>query len=461
MDKLIAQCHDHANNGFYSHHLSEIANKGNQAFATSDILNEHGVLLARKGVAIDQNVKQRLIKHKLLKPLDNNVGLKHQADAKTLTGEFKQLLDRYPDMRAIDDAHKFAPEFERLLKLERLHPQVTQKLTVLEAQMHSEFEKSIFSAWMSTLIACEMGLNTDEIRDTLVAALIHDIGLLHLDPDIVCGDRELTADEWKTVRAHVIVGKLIADSVPGISPEIPRAVIEHHEDCFGSGYPFALNEGRLGIPGRIINMTDSIHSIRIKSFENSQRTLGDIKPYLQLNSNTNGYDVFRAAMSIIKKSGLQPFRQGPDCCSIQYAKNLGKQIDILREAKTALDDIHDNLLELSYRIDQHNAKQLSALSAITCRIRSTIHESGLLSNEISEWLQQERDMSDVDDTVMDEFNEIELLINELTWQLRNTVRMFHKYNDSDTTQDTMMLEHIMTSIESIQGIFDKLSNVKL
>jgi HD-GYP domain-containing protein (c-di-GMP phosphodiesterase class II) len=457
MEELIQQYTDHAKNGFYSVHLSEISNKGNQAFTTSDILNDKGVLLARKGVNIDQDVRQQLIKHKLLKPLDNHIGLEHQADTQALISEFRLLLEKYPDLHVLNEALNFGPEFEKLLTLERLHPVITQKLTVLEAQMHSEFEKSIFAAWLSTMIAREMGLSMDERRDILVAALIHDIGLLHLDPDIVCSNRKLSAEEWGTVRAHVIIGKIIADSVPGIYPEVSRAVIEHHEDCFGAGYPLALNEDQLGIPGKIINMTDSIHSIRVKSFSNSQRTLGDIKPYLQLNPATNGYEVYRATMSIIKKSGLQPVRLRPDSCPKDYAKNLGKQIDVLGEAKEALDDIHENLVELRDRTDLHDVKQLSAMAAVTNRIRSTLHESGLLSNEIAEWLHKEGDLSDVDEQVMGEFNEIELLIKELTWQIRNTVRMFHSYNDSDTTHDEMMLEHIERSIQSIQGIFDRLS----
>ncbi|MEW8270331.1 MAG: HD domain-containing phosphohydrolase [Candidatus Thiodiazotropha taylori] len=456
MEELIQQYTEHAKNGFYSVHLSEISSKGNQAFTTSDILNDKGVLLARKGINIDRDVRQQLIKHKLLKPLDSHIGLEHQADTQTLITEFRRLLEKYPDLKRVNEALQYGPEFEKLLQLERLHPLLTQKLTVLEAQMHSEFEKSIFSAWLSSMIAREMGLSMDERRDILVAALMHDIGLLHLDPDIVCSNRKLSAQEWSTVRAHVIVGKIIADSVPGIYPEVSRAVIEHHEDCFGAGYPFALNEEQLGNPGKIINMTDSIHSIRVKSFRNSQRTLGDIKPYLQLNPTTNGYEVYRATMSIIKKSGLQPVRLRADECPKDYAKNLGKQIDILREAKQALDDIHENLLELKERIDQQDAKQLSAIAAVTCRIRSTLDESGLLSSEIAAWLCKERELSGVDEQVLGEFNEIELLIKELTWQIRNTVRMFHSYNDSDATRDAMMLEHIEASIESIQEIFDRL-----
>ncbi len=461
MEELIQQYQDHAKNGFYSVHLSGISDKGNQAFTTTDIHNDSGVLLARKGINIDHELRIRLIKHKLMEPLDEQIGLEHQADSKSLINEFRKLLKKYPDLEVVNDAMRFGYEFERLLKLERLHSKITQKLTVLETSMHSEFEKSIFNAWMSTMIAREMGLSTDEMRDTLVAALIHDVGLLHLDPDIICSNRKLSAEEWKMVKAHVIVGKIIADYIPNMSPEISRAVIEHHEDCFGAGYPFALTEDQLGTPGKIISMTDSIHSIRIKSFNNSKRTLGDIKPYLQLNPSTNGYEVYRAIMSIVKKSGLETTRIIPDGSPTQYAINLGKKIEILKEAKESLDDIHENLLELSDRIDQKDAKQLSAIAAITRRIRSTLNESGLLSNEISEWLLKQRDPSNTEEYVIEEFNEIELLIKELTWQLRNTVRMFHSYNNSNVTQDTMMLEQIEVSIESIQDIFDRLSAISI
>jgi hypothetical protein len=285
---------------------------------------------------------------------------------------------------------------------------------------------------------------------------MHDIGLLHLDPNIVCNNRKLEANEWRTIQAHVVVGKIIADSIPGISTEIPRAILEHHENCFGAGYPFALTEDQLGIPGRIISMTDSIHSIRVKSFGNTQRTLGDIKPYLQLNPTTNSYDVYRATISIIKKSGLQPLRQIPEYCSEHYAKSLGKQIDILGEAQELLDDIYQNIVELSSRTD---VKPLPALAAITRRIRSSIQESGLLSNDIAEWLKKERDISDMTDDVIGEFNEIELLLKELTWQIRNTARMFHSYDNPNATDNTMVVEHIKVSVESLQGIFDRLSEV--
>lgn len=457
-EESLKQYQNSASSGFYAHHLSELSNAGNRAFTTSDIVNSNGVLIARKGTTIDQDVRNRLLKHKLFKPLDSTVGLEQQADSQTLIQQFRKLMQSYPDLNQINEELNFGPEFEKLLKVERLHPVVTQKLTVLHSQMPSEFEKSIFTAWLSTMIAREIGLGAIETRDTLVAALIHDLGFLHLDPEIVCSNRKLTEDEWNTLRAHVIVGKIIAESITGISPEIPRAVMQHHENCFGSGYPYAINADELALPGRIIGMTDSIHSIRAKTFQNTNRTLGDIRPFLQLNPETQGHEVYRATMAIIKKSGLKPVLFQPDYCPTKYAKLLGQKVSILGDAKESLDNIHQGFSEISANTDAK--KEVTTILAITHRMRTTIHESGLLSRELADWLNQERATSDIDDAVLAELNEVELLVKELTWQMRNSVRMFQSHHHPDEVNNPEVSDYVVKSIAAIQDSFERISKIE-
>ncbi|MEJ2529339.1 MAG: HD domain-containing phosphohydrolase [Gammaproteobacteria bacterium] len=457
-EESLKKFQNSANSGFYAHHLSKLSESGNRAYTTSDVVNDNGVLIARKGITIDDDVRNRLLKHKLFQPLDTTIGLEQQADSQTLIQEFRKLMDRYPDLQQINTALEFGPEFEKLLKVERLHPVVTQKLTVLNSQMPSEFEKSIFTAWLSTMIAREIGLGAHDTRDTLVAALIHDLGFLHLDPDIVCSNRKLTAEEWNTVRAHVIVGKIIAESIPGISPEIPRAVIQHHENCFGSGYPYAINADELGLPGRIIGMTDSIHSIRTKTLRGSGRTLGDIRPFLQLNPETQGHEVYRATMSIIKKSDLKPLLFQPDYSPAEYAKLLGQKVEILGEAKESLDNIHQGFSEINET--KNTKKEIQTILAITHRMRTTIHESGLLSHELAAWLNQERDTGDIDVETLAELNEVELLIKELTWQMRNSVRMFQSHHHPEEIDSQEVSDYVAKSIVSIQDSFDRLNKIE-
>ncbi len=458
-EEIFKQYQDSATSGYYAYYLSKLSESGNQAYTTSDIVNDNGVLLARKGTTINHEIRNRLLKHKLFKPLDSNISLEHQADAQSLIQEFKQLMDKHPDLKQVNDALDFGPVFEKLLTVERLHPVLTQKLTVLNSQMRSEFEKCIFSAWMSTMIAREIGLSTNEMRDILVAAFIHDIGLLHLDPEIVCSKRKLTAEEWKTLRAHVIISKLIADSISGLSPEVPRAVIEHHENCFGSGYPFAINSDKLGLPGRIIGMTDSIHSIRINTFRSTNRTLGDIKPFLQLNPSTQGQDVYRATISIIKKSGLKPTLHRPDYCSTIYAKQLGKQVKILGEAKESLEFIHHDFSIIEKKMNLK--KEIATIMAVIKRMCTTINESGVLSCELAEWLNAERHPDEINDSIHTELNEVELLIKELTWQMRNGIRMFQSHHHPENSSNQQITDYVAKSIDSIQKSLDRLKEVEI
>jgi hypothetical protein len=138
--ELFQEYQDSAPSGYYVHHLSNLSNSRNEALTTGDILNTSGVLLARKGTKINEDIRNRLIKHKLFKPLDSNIRLQHQVDNQYLIQKFRELMAEHSDLNQINDILRFGPDFEKLLTLERLHPVLMQKLTVLDSQMHSEFE---------------------------------------------------------------------------------------------------------------------------------------------------------------------------------------------------------------------------------------------------------------------------------------------------------------------------------
>jgi len=443
-----------AKSGFYSQHLAAVSNKGNSAFTTDDVFNEHGALLIKKGVHIDTNIRDKLLQHKLLKPLDHLVGLEKQVNTQTLRTRFNQLMNDYPDVREINKTLRFESEFEKLLNTNYLHPIITQKLTVLNSQFSSEFDKCMFNAWLSTITARELDLSQTDIKNTFITSMLHDIGMMHLDPDIVNSNRQLTPDEWKTIQAHVIIGKLITDAIPDLSPDVSRAVVEHHETCFGSGYPFSISGYERGVIGRIIGMSDSIHAIRVNNFVKEKRTLGDIQPFLQLNSITQSNDVYCAMMSIFKKSKLKRTRICPVNNPNTYAKQVGQQVRIMSDSKSALDNVYTGLNEQHFA--NRNDKNTSSILAILRRMLTTITESGLLSTELVVWLNQASTEMDIDDIVLDEINEVDLLISELTWQMRNTLRMLSAHYDKLRDKNKSVGDPIATSIETIKENLDQL-----
>lgn len=456
-DSSLSEHVDNANNGYYSQHLAEVTEKGNGTHATCDIFSEQGHLLVRKGVSIDTRIAGKLLKHKLLKPLCAQVGLETQLDAAALLSHCDLLRNKYPDVGVIHSALKFAGEFEALVRQSQLHPIIAQKLTVLNSEMTHEFEKALFCAWLATLTAREMGLDKQAQQDTLLAGLVHDIGLMNLDPGIVNAKGQLTPEQWKTLQAHVVIGKIIVDTVEDVSPEVSRAVVEHHETCFGSGYPFSISGYERCTVGRLIGKADSIHAIRVNNFATEQRTLGDIVPYLQLNKTTQSEDVYRATISIIKKSGLKPNPVQPEVPLGIYAGRLGMKTDILADVTDELTRINSRLTEAPGMSVSN--PQLSTIRAILPRFLAQVCESGLLTEYHVNWLIETSQNPHA--ALLTDLNEIELLVNELTWQLRNTIRMLYACQTiaDPSTQDNSAF--IKTSIAAIQSNLDSLQALKM
>ena len=90
---------------------------------------------------------------------------------------------------------------------------------------------------------------------------------------------------------------------------------------------------------------------------------------------------------------------------------------------------------------------------------STTAESGLLSKNLLSWLNETSDATDIDGSLLDELNEIDLLTNELTWQLRNTMRMLCTYYEK-LSKNNKTTESVMSSIEAIKENLERLRKFK-
>lgn len=87
------------------------------------------------------------------------------------------------------------------------------------------------------------------------AGLLHDIGKVRLDQNILNKKEKLTATEYDHVKRHVILGVelLIKYKVP---EEIYKIVEQHHEHEDGTGYPNGLRENEICIEANILRIVD-------------------------------------------------------------------------------------------------------------------------------------------------------------------------------------------------------------
>ena len=88
-----------------------------------------------------------------------------------------------------------------------------------------------------------------------IAALLHDIGKLHIPAKVLCKCGHLTLEEMDIVRQHPEIGASTLEAV--LDNETVDMVLSHHEHIDGHGYPRMLAGNDIPLGGRIIAVVDA------------------------------------------------------------------------------------------------------------------------------------------------------------------------------------------------------------
>jgi hypothetical protein len=90
---------------------------------------------------------------------------------------------------------------------------------------------------------------------------LHDVGKIHISPEILKKPGKLTDDEMALMREHTILGAQIIGMHPRL--EIARNIaLFHHEHWDGSGYPYGLSGMAIPLDARIVAIADIYDALR-------------------------------------------------------------------------------------------------------------------------------------------------------------------------------------------------------
>lgn len=120
---------------------------------------------------------------------------------------------------------------------------------------HSE-RVSRFSAFLAE----KVGLPPEKILALEQAALIHDIGNIGIDEDVLRKPGTLTRDEFSEIRKHPAIGLQIIASVEFLQ-EMSPVVLHHHERFDGSGFPDRLKGDQIPLSARIVAVADAVDAM--------------------------------------------------------------------------------------------------------------------------------------------------------------------------------------------------------
>ena len=115
-------------------------------------------------------------------------------------------------------------------------------------------------ARIAVLIARELGCNSDELDTIYLSGLLHDIGKIGIDDNILRKPGALTTEEFEHIKLHPELGHQILKGVRQLEHVLP-VVLHHHEAWDGSGYPAKLAGEDIPWLARIVAVADSFDAM--------------------------------------------------------------------------------------------------------------------------------------------------------------------------------------------------------
>lgn len=395
---------------FYAQHLSEV-NEENTVLATEDVFNQQGALVIAKGAPINTKTVLRIATHKLTKPLEQSVGLEYSCCQSKLSEALQQQCARNVLVGNIVRNEKLAQELNKHCGVYNRYPLLRQKLTVLSMQMPELYQNSLVCAILSVAIAKKMDVSIEDRSVIFLAALFHDIGVLHIDPEIAAKTSELTPQEWQLQQGHVVIGKLFLDHVPSLPPLVAELVLQHHERTDGTGYPRNLFGDEIDIKSQIIAMADTIIAVRSSKLKKYNYPDYLLLTLLQLNCNIHFHEVYRAAAVLISNA----------CCGEKVASNIPRinhVVDKQKKLSLAFEKINALAHQL---VDEAPITIARSLAAMQGLIASSVASSGVLTEAQRAWL---LDLGkNPSDSECEDLIKNQVINDELFWQLQRLIRL--------------------------------------
>lgn len=117
-------------------------------------------------------------------------------------------------------------------------------------------------ARISVAIGKQMDLPEDEIEALRISALLHDVGKIAIDDNILKKPAALTKEEFEIMKTHPVKGYKIMSQIPAMKDFLPGMYM-HHEMINGQGYPQGLTGDQIPLQAKIVSVADTFDAMTI------------------------------------------------------------------------------------------------------------------------------------------------------------------------------------------------------
>jgi HD-GYP domain-containing protein (c-di-GMP phosphodiesterase class II) len=200
--------------------LNLIHSGGGKGQDFADALASQGVKKIRAVAADDDDdddQKPRKVYRKALKVVDQI---------------FKDV--RMGEIPSSDEAINVVKSMAQLTMTE---PHAMMALSMLKDYDNYTFTHSVNVSVLALAVGRACNLTEEQLKTLGLGGLLHDLGKLRIDVDIITKPGRLTDDEFEAIKEHPGFGAEIIKEMEDVTPEVMQIVLGHHLRYDRSGYP--------------------------------------------------------------------------------------------------------------------------------------------------------------------------------------------------------------------------------
>ncbi|MEQ8175810.1 MAG: HD-GYP domain-containing protein [Syntrophomonadaceae bacterium] len=177
-----------------------------------------------------------------------------------VTANLQKTLKSFSTNQSLDIA-PFKKGVEMLL--ESILRNRNHLLQLEEIHVFSDYilNHSINVAIYAMITGITLGYTEAKLADLGLGALLHDIGMIVIDPKIISSTAALTELERKQITLHPKMGFNILHNQNHVSSLVAHIAFQHHERIDGSGYPRQLTGEQMLDYARIVAVVDTFDAM--------------------------------------------------------------------------------------------------------------------------------------------------------------------------------------------------------
>lgn len=152
-------------------------------------------------------------------------------------------------------------------------PKAYLLLSKLSSHDPYTLQHSVGTAVNCIILARKSGISDEqELSEVGLAGLLHDIGKVRIKKEIINKNGPLDEDEWEEMRQHSEEGYNLVKDNPDLSLRTKLAILEHHEDKLGKGYPLGKKTNEVDAFSKIVCICDIFNALTTNRSYSKART---------------------------------------------------------------------------------------------------------------------------------------------------------------------------------------------